>query len=338
MKKINFAIVGCGMIAETHANALSDIDTASLIGAWDLNPDKSNSFCEKYGGSPFASFEEILNSSSVDAVCICTPSIAHKEQALRALKAKKHVVLEKPMALTAKDAMEICKCAEESDRLLTVIFQTRFSEDVCYVKKLISENAFGKLCFCDLYMKFNRDPSYYSMSSWHGTLKYDGGGALMNQGIHGVDLLHYLVGDGTLLSGKAKTIVHNIEVEDSAVAMMEYNCGALGVIEASTCSSPGFRRKLEINGEKGYVIICDTVIEKLFLDGKMVISRNIDPHPVTAGSPTLASCDLHKAQLTNFVSAINGEEKLNVTPYDGYYAVKLIESIYNSSKNFSHKL
>ena len=335
MKKLNFAIIGCGLISDVHATALIDISDAELLGAWDLDPKRAEEFCKKYSISPYDSLDSLLNDEKVDAVCICTPSIAHKEQAIAALKAGKHVVLEKPMSLCEKDAREVCDVAESRGRLLTVVSQTRFSEDVQKVKKLISENAFGKLCFCDLYMKYYRSPEYFSESPWRGRKKFDGGGALMNQGIHGIDLMRYLVGDAKLLQGRVKTLVHDIEVEDSAAAILEYDCGALGVIEGSTCASPGFRRRIVINGERGYVILSDTTIEKLYIDGKMLISQEIDPHPSTAASPKLASNELHKAQLLNFISAINKEAELIVTPYDGYYAVSLIESIYKSSENMN---
>ncbi len=331
-KKIRFGIVGCGLISDIHAGALASISKAELVGACDINPKRAEEFCEKYGIKPYPSFEALLSDSNIDAVSICTPSLFHKQQAIDALNAGKHVVLEKPMALNSLDAEEICRAAERNGRLLTVIFQTRFAKDVKYLKELIEKNAFGRLCFCDLYMKYYRDTSYYSESSWRGTIKYDGGGALINQGIHGVDLLHHLVGGAKLLGAKAKTIVHDIEAEDCAAALLEYDCGALGVIEASTCSSPGFRRRIEINGERGYAVLSDGILERLFIDGEMLISKDIDPHPSTAKSPALAANDLHKEQIENLISAILNEDTLSVTPFDGYYAVKLIEDIYETSK------
>lgn len=338
MNKIKFAIIGCGMIAHTHADAILDISVASLIGAWDLDATVAKEFCKKYNLSQYNSFEDILADEHIDAVCICTPSFCHKDQAMAALLANKHVVLEKPMALSLEDANELCDVADKAERKLTVMSQNRFSEDIIYLKKLIDEKAFGTLCFCDLYMKFNRDKSYYADSTWHGKMEYDGGGALMNQGIHGVDILNYLVGKAKLISGRVKTLVHNIEVEDSAVAMLEYDCGALGVIEASTCSAPGFTRRIEINGERGYAVLCDTTIETLYIDGETIISKKIDKHPRTAASPMLAGFEMHKAQITNFINAISGEEALVVTPSDGCYAVGLIKSIYKSSDEHKKEL
>ena len=335
MSKIRFAVVGCGLIADTHVKALLEIPQVSVAGAWDIDNAHGENFCEKHEISQYLSFDELLEDTSVDAVCICTPSVCHKEQAIAALRSNKHVVLEKPMALSSIDAKEICDVAKQKERLLTVISQNRFSDDVIYVKKLLDEQSFGKLCFCDLYMKYYRSPSYYSESMWRGRLKYEGGGALMNQGIHGIDLIHYLVGEGKLISSKIKTIVHDIEVEDTAIALFEYDCGALGVVEASTCASPGFTRRIEINGENGYVIISDSKIETLCLNGDTIISNSIDPHPSTAASPMLTTHQLHKIQIQNFVHAILGEESLNITPYDGYYAVDLIESIYKCSTDIN---
>ena len=332
-KKINFAIVGCGMIANAHASSLLDIYNANLIGAWDLDDSKAQDFCKKYSISKYNSFEEILNDEKIDAVCICTPSYCHYEQTKKALTSGKNVVVEKPMALFASEAKNLCDLAKDNNKQLSVISQTRFANDVIYLKKLIESNKFGKLSFCDQYMKYYRDASYYSDSLWRGKIKYDGGGALMNQGIHGVDLLHYLLGEAHLIAGKTKTTLHDIETEDCATAILEYSCGAIGVIEASTAVYPGFRRRIEINGEKGYAVLCDTTLEKLYLNGKMIISKELEPHPKTAQSPAIATNDLHKLQIKNFIAAICGEEKLISSAYDGYYAVNLIESIYNSSKN-----
>ena len=336
-KRLNFALVGCGMIGKVHAEALGSLDEASLSGVWDMNPDSAASFAQMYGVEAFSTFEDLLSSPDVDAVCICTPSQIHKEQAIAALRAGKHVVLEKPMAITSSDALEIFEEVKKSGKMLTVIFQTRFSEEVQRVKRMIDGGELGDLVFCDLYMKFYRNEDYYGLSDWRGTWKYDGGGALMNQGIHGVDLLRYLVGESRLLSGRAKTRHHDIEVEDTAAALLEFDCGALGVIEASTCASPGFRRRIEINGTRGYAVICDMSIEKIFVDGKLLVSNELDPHPSTANTPALQSCEYHMKQIANFTSAVLHGTPLGVSADDGYRAVKLIEDIYSLSKKHEEK-
>ncbi len=329
---IKFGIVGLGVISNTHIQALKEIEGVTVRGVFDRSQQRMIEVARETGARTYASYEELLADGEIDAVCICTPSGLHAKQAIQALQSGKHVVLEKPMALTSADAEEICREAENSDRLITVIFQSRFHRDVRRVKKLIEDGALGRLTLCDLYMKFWRDPSYYASGAWRGTWQMDGGGALMNQGIHGVDLIRYLVGDATVLKGRTKTLVHDIEVEDSAVALLEYSSGALGVIEASTAAYPGFSRRIEIHGSKGYATIVDMTIEKLCVDGEMLVDRVVAPDVGLISDPTRMNHEGHLLQLRNFVSAIKGEESLLVTDRDGYEAVRLIEEIYRFSR------
>ena len=182
-KKIGFGIWGCGMVAGIHAQSICDIESADLIGVADVVTASAEKMAAKFDCEVFPDYEALLSDPRVDVVCICTPSGFHADNALRALGSKKHVILEKPMALTVEDADAIVEAVKSSGCHLTVISQLRFSEDVQKVKKLVSEGAFGTLAFCDLYMKYWREPDYYASSNWRGTYKFDGGGALMNQGI-----------------------------------------------------------------------------------------------------------------------------------------------------------
>ena len=159
MNIIKFGIIGCGMIAGTHAQALNNVDGAMLCGVFDQNEIRAIEFASKYGIRSYNSLEEMLNDNEIEAVCICTPSGLHAEQAIAALSAGKHVVLEKPMALTTADAKRICDQADKSNGLITVISQNRYGDDIEKVKALIEDKAFGQLVTCDLYMKFWREPS-----------------------------------------------------------------------------------------------------------------------------------------------------------------------------------
>ena len=329
-KKINFGILGGGAIAAFHADAINELDDANLVGLFDPNPENSKAFSEKYGIKAYASYSGMLEDSGIDAVCICTPSSFHAEGAINALEHSKHVVLEKPMAFTAEEADKIIEACEKSNCILTVISQRRFSDDIRYVKKLVEENAFGTISFCDLYLKYWRKEDYYSSSPWKGTLAMDGGGALMNQGIHGVDIVLYIMGEAKLLHGKVKTMYHKIETEDTAIALLEFKNGAMGVIEGSTCSFPGYARRIEIMGSTGSVIIRENSIEKLVLNGETVIVRTNESHSdATASDPLAMSNKLHKMQISNFIGAINGTEELLIDAKEGKKAVSLIEKIYN---------
>ncbi len=331
-KIINFAICGAGMASVSHADAIKSIDNANLVGVYSKTLKSAEKMATEYNAKVYETYEQLLEDKEVDAVCICTPSGFHAKQVIAALEKGKHVVVEKPVAISKKDADKIAKAVEKSNCVLTVISQNRFTEDIRKVKELYDNNAFGKISLFNLYMKYWRDPEYYSKSDWRGTMDMDGGGALMNQGIHGVDLLLYIAGDVKLLCGKAKTMVHNIEAEDTAVAMIELENGALGTIEASTCAYPGFERRIEILGDKGCVILDNGSIEKLVLDGKEVCIDKKEMKISTASSPNKMGFKMHAAQLTDFIAAVNGEKEIEVGVNEGRKAVALIEDIYNFNK------
>ncbi len=332
MKTLKFGILGCGMIANIHAEAIKNVEGAELIGAADARRESTEKFAEKYGVKAYSSFEEMLADKEIGAVCVCTPSFLHAENAIQALKAGKHVALEKPMALNTADADEIIRTCEETGKKLTVISQLRFSDDINKVKKLVEEGAFGKITLGDLYMKYYRSEEYYSSSAWKGKLAFDGGGALMNQGIHGVDLLTYILGDVKKVSGEIRTLSHKIEVEDTAAAVVEFESGALGVIEASTCAYPGFDRKIERHGDKGYAVIKEDKIERLMINGKKSGTEEEKAKAATSSDPSALSCALHARQLGNFVKAIDGKEKLVIDAEEGRKAVAIIRKIYGDEQ------
>ena len=334
MKKINFVIIGTGMIAPVHADAINMVERACLYGVCGRNSEKTAEFANKYGVKCYNTYEDVINDPQVDAVSICTPSGYHAEQVIQALFHGKHVVVEKPMALNTADCDRIIEVVKETGKTLTVICQLRFSDDVQRVKKLYEEGAFGKVSLCDLYMKYWREPSYYTENNWRGTKALDGGGALMNQGIHGIDLLLYITGGAKLISARVKTSYHDIEVEDTAVALLEYQSGAVGVVEGSTCAYPGFERSLEIHGSRGCAILKSGIIEKLVLDGKDVTPKNEGAERHNSSSDPKATGFLrHAKEYENFIAAINGEEELLIDASEGKKAVELIENIYKISEN-----
>ena len=326
-----FGILGCGMIANIHAAAISELENATLLGVADNFPAAAEKFAEKHECRAYASYADMLADGEIDAICICTPSGFHAENAIAALEAGKHVVLEKPMALSTADADKIIETCDRTGKLLTVISQLRFAKDIQRVKELIGEGAFGRITLCGLHLKYYRSTEYYSSSPWKGTLKFDGGGALMNQGIHGIDLLEYLVGPIKTARGKIATLFHKIEAEDTAVATVEFEHGALGVIEGSTCAYPGFERRIEIHGDAGYVILRESSIEKLMIRGEKIAVDVKTPGVNTAADPSALQSRNHRRQIANLLAAVEGKEKLLVDCREGKKAVRVIESIYRSS-------
>jgi predicted dehydrogenase len=333
MNKIRFGILGCGVIGDVHAKAIIDTEGAELLAMCDVNAERAGEYARRHGcKKAYSDFGKMLEDEEIDAVAICTPSGLHKEQAIQALRAGKHVLLEKPMALCGEDAKAVCLEAEKSGKKLSVIAQMRYCDGITRLKEVIDRGQLGTLAFCDLYMKYWRDESYFKVSPWRGTFAMDGGGALMNQGIHGIDIMHYLCGKPKLLGAKVKTRVHNIETEDTAVAIVEYPSGALGVIEGSTSSNPGFDRRIEINGSLGYAVVVDAHLEKLVINGEVLVDSKIQTSAGTASDPTKMDHEKHILQYKNFIDAINDKAELIADAQSGYEAVSFIESIYKKSK------
>ena len=331
---VRFGILSCGAIAKFHARAIADIENAKLVGVTDVYLPAAEAFAEEFGGVRiYKDYAEMLADPAIDAVCICTPSGLHAQNAIDALRAGKHAVLEKPMAFTKEECEKIEQIAKENDRLLAVISQLRYAEDIGRVKQLVEEGAFGTISLCNLSMKYWRKPEYYAESKWRGTKKMDGGGALMNQGIHGIDLMLYIMGDAELLCAKTNTAFHNIEVEDTAVAMLKFENGAYGTLDASTCAFPGHARRLEIIGSEGCAILHENHLERLVVRGETIVSEGAKVSASTASDPMSMQHKLHAMQLTNFVRAVHGEEMLLMDASQGKRAVSLIEQIYRFSES-----
>lgn len=332
MSVIRFAIFGCGNIARVHAAALKEIDGAVLVAVGDVNGDRAQAFGKIYGAKAVNTYEELVADPEIDAICICTPSGTHAELAIKAVSHGKHVVLEKPMAITVQDCEDIIAACEATNAKLMVISQYRTLPGIQRTRELIRAGELGRLVICNVHMKYYRDEEYYR-GSWRGTRLMDGGGALMNQGIHGVDVLQYLCGEIKSIQSNVRTLVHDIEVEDTAVAVLEFENGALGVIEAATSTYPGFNRRIEICGDRGSVILKEGSIERLILrDRGIYESYNIEDHD-SANSATVLDITGHKNQISDFIKALRGDTGVEICDqYEGIKAVKIIEKIYNNSK------
>lgn len=334
-EKLKFAIVGCGMIASYHAKALNEIDGAVLSGAFDADKDALQKFCLNFNIKAFESFDDVLKSDEVDAICICLPSGLHYEFAIKCAKHKKHIVIEKPIALNIEQCDEIISCAEENHIMVTVISQLRYTESVKHLKNAVEKNLFGKITLADISMKFYRDPEYYSSSKWKGTVKMDGGGALMNQGIHGIDLLQYIMGPVKSVQAISKTLFHNIETEDTLVAILEYENGAVGTVQATTSVYPGYQRKISVCGTEGTVVLCEDKIESWDMKNKdfMPVISNDGLNMKTGSRPDGMDFSLHKMQLNDFVECIKNNKKPFIDAYEGKKSVEIICAIYKSAKN-----
>ena len=216
---VNFGIIGCGVISRFHIQAINAIDGAKLHGVYDHIYDFAKKTAEEQQVKAYQTLEEMLSDPELDAVCICTPSGLHAAQAIQAAKAGKHVLIEKPIALSLEDCDKISAKAQKSGVKIAVVSQLRFSPAMQKIKKALNEGKLGKIVSADIYMKYFRSQEYYDKNEWRGTIAMDGGGALMNQGIHGVDLLQYAMGPVKSITALSAALVRKIEVEDTLSAV-----------------------------------------------------------------------------------------------------------------------
>lgn len=253
---VGFGIVGCGMISNFHAKAIADIRGAKLAACFDTFTASADKLAAATGCKAYHDVDKMLADPAVQVVTICTPSGAHLEPAVAAAKAGKHVIVEKPLEITLKRCDAIIDACAKAGVVLSAIFPSRFHEPAQLIKRAVDEGRFGRLTLGESYVKWFRTQEYYDGGAWRGTWKLDGGGALMNQAIHSVDLLAWLMGPVKELSAHTATLAHErIEVEDVATASVVFENGALGVIEATTASFPGEAKQIEIRGSQGTAVM-----------------------------------------------------------------------------------
>jgi UDP-N-acetyl-2-amino-2-deoxyglucuronate dehydrogenase len=283
----------------------------------------------------------MLAHPSLDVVCVCTPSGAHLEPSVKAAQAGKHVVVEKPLEITLPRCDAIIKACDDAGVRLCTIFPSRFSAANLALKSAIDSGRFGKLTLGDTHVKWWRTQEYYDSGGWRGTWNLDGGGALMNQAIHNVDLLQWLMGDVSIVQALTATLAHErIEVEDTAVAALRFKSGALGMIEAATSAYPGLLKRTEIHGDRGSARVeQDDVTLWSFLD-KSPADAEIQAIMAARGSVSSGASDPrginhagHRDQLADFLQAIDEGRPPLVDGREGRKSVEIIRAIYESSKS-----
>ena len=324
--KIKAALIGCGMIADTHLTALLNAG-ANVVGVYDANLDRAAGFAAARGMKAYNSMDELL-SDDITVVSVCTPSGTHASLAETIMEHGKYAIVEKPMALTVEECARIIEVEKKTGRFCAPISQLRFSPVFRQVRTAIEEGRFGRMIMGLLSMKYYRAPSYYA-GSWRGTKAMDGGGALMNQGIHGIDMMCGLLGYPISVSGHTATLLHDIEVEDTAVASLVFPNGTLGVIDGSTAVTHAKPRRLELCGTTASLTLEEDVI--VHTDGIDLLSRTESGYK-SFSDPTAISTDLHEYQFCNILAAIAGNEPLFYTSEEALKTVAVITAIYESSR------
>src|SRR5215467_4814428 len=248
---LRFGIVGCGVIGPVHAEAIASLPDAQLISVVDINPERAQKLASQYGATPYTQLQHMLDSEQLDVVIICTPSGLHGELACQVMRSGRHVIVEKPMEITREAIDEMLRVQQATGVKLAVVSQHRFDSASLQVHDLIEEKAFGRLVLGNAIVPWWRSQEYYDGGNWRGTWKLDGGGVLMNQTIHSIDLLQWLMGPVKSVFGYTDTLVHRMETEDVAVAILRFSNGALGTIAATTGAYPGVATRIEVFGDRG---------------------------------------------------------------------------------------
>jgi UDP-N-acetyl-2-amino-2-deoxyglucuronate dehydrogenase len=329
----HIGLIGGGNITETHARAARAIPGVEISAIHGTNAEKTSRLCREHGGTPYQNFDAFLKHRPMDLVIIGSPSGLHAAQGIAAARHGLHVLAEKPIEISTARADALIDAAKQSRVQLGVIFQDRRKPHIRQLKTWLDQGLLGKLLFVDARVKWYRPPEYYSNSRWRGTLALDGGGALINQGVHTVDLLLWLLGDVVRVQARTATLLHKIEAEDTAAAILEFASGALGVFHATTAAYPGYPRRVEITGTEGTVI----------LEHDRIIAANLRNAPATLDSAALdenqsastaAVTDFrgHQAVLEDFLQAIQQNRAPACDGLEGRRSLALIEAIYRAAK------
>ena len=341
MKTTRFGIIGTGVIAEFHAMALKEAKGAVLTAVCDNVPERAQAFGEKFGVAYESDLPTFLARKDIEAVTIATPTGVHADIAVSAAEAGKHILCEKPLDITLKRVNRIIQTCEKNGVTLACVFQSRLSQNIRRIREAIDAGRFGKLILASAQIKWFRDQEYYDSSQWRGTWTMDGGGALMNQSIHTIDLLVYIAGAPKSVTAYIDTMTHTgIEVEDTAVALIKFANGAMGTIEASTSCAPGFPRRLEISGEKGSVVLeDDNLLRWSFVDqtpeDDAILKQGMSSDDLKGGSsdPKAISHKGHRRLIEDLAEAIQTDREPIIPGREGRLAVELICGIYKSAKS-----
>ncbi|MBW9051554.1 Gfo/Idh/MocA family protein [Rhizobium mesosinicum] len=330
---INFAIVGCGRIAKRHSEllGLEQIKGARLAAVCDVVIEKAKEFGERFGVPYYRSFDEMMQNEQIDVVSVLTPSGLHAEHVIALAKYKRHIVVEKPMALTLTDAEAMIKACDGNGVRLFVVKQNRFNVPVVKAREALDGGRFGKLVLGTVRVRWCRDQRYYDQDSWRGTWAYDGG-VLANQASHHIDMLTWFMGEVESVHARATTALVNIEAEDTAVATLKFRNGALGIIEATSATRPkDIEGSISVLGAGGSVEIAGFAVNNIrtwqFGDNDPADAEVMEKYSV---NPPNVYGFGHQAYYEHVVDCLMNNSKALVDGHEGRQSLELIMALYES--------
>ena len=332
MSDIRFGILGCGLAAGFHAHALRAAPDAVLAGVYDRDPAKCASFAEAHGCTAYRSFEALAADGGIDAVCVCTPSGCHAENAVTLLEHGKALLIEKPIAVDPVQANRILAAAKQANLTVGVVSQMRCCDDVKRLKAAVEAGVLGRPVSAQLTMLYHRSKAYYRDSDWHGTLSLDGGGALINQGIHGVDLLLWLMGRVKRVWAHSATLRHEIEAEDTVSALLEFENGCIATLSAATSVWPGQPRRLSLCGTRGSAVLTEDRLTSLATRdaGELIDGRRSSAY-LSHTDPGAIPPEAHENVIRDFCDALKEGRAPISDAVDGCNALMLIRAVYEAA-------
>ena len=342
MKTYYVGILGGGNISDTHARAAAGVAAVRVSAVYGQNAERSAQLAGRAGATPYADLDRFLDHRPMDVVAIGSPSGLHAEHAMAAVSRGLHVIVEKPLDISTARIDELIAAAERAGVKVGVFFQDRLKPDVLRMKEIVESGRLGTPVLASGRVKWYRPDEYFGKSRWRGTWALDGGGALMNQGIHTIDVLAWMFGRVARVSAFAATRVHPIEVEDTLTATLEFESGALGVVEASTCVYPGYSRRVELTGREGTLILeGDSLVVMDLRDGQIPNpppARGITQRASarrrqqSAQSATVGDAASHQRMIEDFVRAIETNGTPACDAHEGRKSVEIVEAIYRSAR------
>ncbi len=330
--KIGWGIVGCGSIGPWHADAVkANSELAMLVQVCDVVEERAREMAEKYDCSYVTSLDELVANDDIQAVSICTPSGLHAEHAIAAAEAGKHILCEKPLDITLERIDAMIEAAAANNVKLASVFQRRTWPNCIKIREAVQGGKLGKLVLGDCYQKYFRSHEYYASSDWRATWELDGGGALMNQGVHGIDQVLWVMGRAARVTGYCRRLVRNISVDDTSVAAVEFANGALGTLVTTTSVSPGEDCRMEIHGDCGSITMHGNTITQWAIEGEEEITAEATDEG-TAADPMAMDALGHTEHVRDLCEAIINDREPTIPGREARHAVEVIRAIYLSSR------
>ena len=340
-----FGIIGCGRIAPRHADSLVHIDGARLVAAADIKVSRAENLAARISREydrrglppvePCADYRELLDRSDIDVVNICTPSGLHAQMTIDALEAGKHVIVEKPMALSLADADAMIETSRRTGKRLCVVLQNRYNPPMRDLRRLVEDGRLGRLLLGNATVRWYRPQEYYE-DGWHGTWAMDGG-ALMNQSIHHIDALQWIMGDVQTVFAYTATLGHRMEAEDVGTAVLKFRSGAVGCVEGSTITWPeNLEGSVTVFGERGSVKVGGTALNRKVLwkvDGELEHERELIVHDEI--DPPSVYGESHKAVIEEMLSALQENRDHAQNGHEARRSVALVLAMYESARRGS---